>query len=164
MGAGKSYLGRNLATLLGFQFIDLDEYIESQSGKSISSIFKELGENAFRQIESDCLQSLALPNHSVVATGGGCPCFLGNLAWMNEHGVSVYFFAPASLLAKRLFPEKENRPLLAPLTKDNFEAFIDAKLAERATFYEQCHLKFKVPEFGQNGLEELADYLRKFFT
>ncbi len=164
MGAGKTYLGRTLAEQLGFQFIDLDELIEAKLGMAISLIFQDSGETAFREIEAECLRSLAGQHQIVVSTGGGCPCFLENMEWMNGHGITLYFYATPGLLTKRLSSEKEHRPLISDIPPHDLEQFIEAKLGERALFYEQSHLKFLVPELGTDGLEKLAEYLRRFFT
>ncbi len=164
MGAGKSYLGRHLAGLLGFAFIDLDEVIEAKMQMSVSEVFERFGEQAFRQMEAQCLRSLANQSKIVVATGGGAPCFQGNMLWMNEHGVTIFFNATAELLAERLQPEKAARPLLAGLPDDALRDFIAAKLAERMPFYEQCHLEFRVPAQGLEGVESLADFLKRFLS
>jgi shikimate kinase len=107
---------------------------------------------------------LAGQQQIVVSTGGGCPCFSGNMEWMNSHGITVYFFATPALLAERLVLEKEHRPLLADIPVQNIEGFIESKLGERTPFYEQGHLKFLVPQLGTEGLLGLGEYLRRFFT
>ncbi|MBI5914163.1 MAG: AAA family ATPase [Bacteroidetes bacterium] len=162
MGAGKSYLGQELARLLGFGFIDLDTLIEAEEGKPISAIFAEKGEAKFREIERENLISLAGFSKVVVATGGGAPCYSNNMAWMNGHGVTVYLHAPVAILASRLKNEKEKRPLLSSLTDEALHNFIEGKINERKQFYEQSHLSFEVPENGLEGLEMLANYLRRF--
>ena len=164
MGAGKSYLGKELAKLLGFSFVDLDELVEARMAMPVTEIFRQFGEPAFRQLEAECLRNLADKEQLVVATGGGAPCFFENMQWMNENGITVYFYAPTQLLAQRLSPEKANRPLLASLSDANFEAFVEAKLVERTPFYELSHLQFTVPTEGFQGIEVLANYLSRFFT
>jgi shikimate kinase len=163
MGAGKSYLGKELARLLGFAFADLDEVIEASAGMSVATIFEELGEAAFRELEAACLRGFSEQEQTVVATGGGTPCFHQNLDWMNEHGITVYFFANPNLLASRLEAEKDKRPLLARLRPGELEAFIERKLEERAIYYGMCHLQFQVPVLGFDGVDALAGYLRRFF-
>jgi shikimate kinase len=71
MGAGKTTSGEELAALLGWRFVDLDEAICRREGKSILEIFREGGEPAFRQLEREALISLTSVPKLVVATGGG---------------------------------------------------------------------------------------------
>ncbi|MED9996215.1 MAG: shikimate kinase, partial [Paludibacteraceae bacterium] len=74
MCAGKTTIGMALAQKLGYRFIDLDQYIEQQQGKSVSAIFAQNGEAYFRKLESQALTDMFLLNNVVVATGGGTPC------------------------------------------------------------------------------------------
>ena len=164
MGAGKSYLGKELAKLLGFGFVDLDELVEAQMEMPVTEIFRQFGEPAFRQLEAECLRSLGDKKQLVVATGGGAPCFFENMQWMNENGVTVHFYAPTKLLVQRLSSEKANRPLLAGLSDADLEAYVESKVAERSPFYELCHLQFTVPAEGFQGIEVLSNYLGRFFT
>lgn len=70
MGAGKTTIGQALANKYQCSFIDLDEYIETVTQKSIPQIFEEEGEAGFRQYEYQCLQQ-ALKTYDMIATGGG---------------------------------------------------------------------------------------------
>ena len=83
MGSGKSTYGAEAAAMLGLPFLDLDTEIERSAGMGISDIFREKGEAAFREMERDTLRALASRDSSVIATGGGTPCFHGNMDFMN---------------------------------------------------------------------------------
>lgn len=74
-GAGKTTVGKLLARELGLEFLDSDQVIETRLGKSVSDIFTEDGEPAFRQIEHDVIIELLDSSHTVLALGGGS---LGN--------------------------------------------------------------------------------------
>jgi len=89
MGSGKSFLGRRLANALQLPFLDLDDYLEEWSGRSIPRIFEESGEEAFRKLESEALRDTARLPSAVIACGGGTPCFGDNMAWMNAHGITT---------------------------------------------------------------------------
>jgi len=74
MGAGKSVCGRLLARRLGRCFVETDDIIVSRDGRSIPDIFRQDGEEAFRRLEGEVLDALALKSGDVIATGGGLPC------------------------------------------------------------------------------------------
>ena len=79
MGCGKSSLGKRLARRLNYRFVDLDEEIERQTGRSIAEIFSRDGENYFRQLEANILRQIEWSMPTVVATGGGTPCYFDNM-------------------------------------------------------------------------------------
>jgi shikimate kinase len=138
MGCGKSKLGKQLAKKLNHEFIDFDELIEEQSGKKISEIFKDDGQQAFRNIETEILKSIVECKETVVSTGGGTPCFFDNMRLMNESGITVYLRMPAGSLFHRLAESKANRPLIAGLTDLKLMDYIIETLGEREHFYMQA--------------------------
>jgi shikimate kinase len=148
MGSGKSHEGDLLASHMGLPFIDLDHWIEEQQGKTISALFKTEGENSFRNIEAFALQEAtqqlqsqaSSPHDSsrfvgIISTGGGTPCFGGNMDWMNANGVTVWLNLPVEVLVERLSKEKSKRPLIAELNDDELHEYIQMKLEERCPFY-----------------------------
>jgi shikimate kinase len=84
MGSGKTTLGKQLAKKLNLQFVDMDLFIENRYHKSISEIFKEKGEDGFREIERRTLQEIAGFENVIISTGGGLPCFFDNMDLMNK--------------------------------------------------------------------------------
>jgi len=72
MGAGKSTVGRILAEKTGYRYCDADKFIETQAGTTITQIFAEHGEQYFRDLESESMESLSTKERQVIATGGGC--------------------------------------------------------------------------------------------
>ena len=143
MGSGKTTLGRQLAQQLGYTFVDLDTYIEQREKKSIASIFAEHGENAFREMERAALEAVVQEfENSVVATGGGAPCFLDNISYMNQHGETIFLAVPPEELSRRLMATDLNlRPLLAGKTEQEINSFITKTLAHRVWFYQQAKHK-----------------------
>ncbi len=135
MGCGKTYWGRLLAEKLSIPFLDLDDWITTNYGASIAHIFAEKGESGFRVLERDALRSLSELPKSIVATGGGTPCFFDNMDWMNSIGTTIYLKTAPALLVERLRHEKEFRPLIADLEDLDLQDFIIDKLAEREHFY-----------------------------
>jgi shikimate kinase len=150
MGCGKTTLGRKLAARLGYEFMDLDHILEAQAGMSIAEYFSTHGEDAFRKLESEVLKQTKYPEHAVVSTGGGLPCFFDNMQWINAHGRSVYIQLSPKTLADRLEHEKVTRPLLRDKHGDALIAFIGDKLTEREPFYKQATII-------ANGLSLTAD-------
>jgi len=128
MGCGKTTLGRKLANRLGYDFMDLDHILEAKEGMTIAEYFAKHGEDAFRRLESEVLKHTRYPEHAVVSTGGGLPCFFDNIGWMNAHGKTIYIKLSPKTLADRLEKEKEERPLLRQHHGEALVAFIADKL------------------------------------
>jgi len=111
MGSGKTTVGRRLALKLGVQFIDLDHEIERQRGVKISEIFKSAGEEAFRYLETECLEELLRSGReAVVATGGGLPLKAYNRELMKASGTIVHLAASFETIRTRLEGDA-SRPL-----------------------------------------------------
>lgn len=114
MGSGKSSVGRRLADLLSFPFIDLDAEIEIRAGMSITAIFSAYGEPAFRKMEYETLSSvLAVGQDMVIATGGGTPVNPESAGMLRERTVCVYLSASENQLSEILSVlDNSNRPML----------------------------------------------------
>jgi shikimate kinase len=78
MGSGKTTVGRKLARLIGYRFVDMDREIARAAGRSIARIFREEGEAGFRRREAELLRSLARDRNVCVSTGGGVVCLERN--------------------------------------------------------------------------------------
>ncbi|MFV0345358.1 MAG: shikimate kinase [Bacteroidales bacterium] len=156
MGSGKTTLGLGLAKALGFEFVDLDKFIENRNFKSVPQIFEQYGEDGFRDRERKALEEVCEFNNVVVATGGGAPCFKGNMELMNSKGLSIFLDIPLPELTKRLSKSKSSRPLIRGLDKDELLHYIENKLTERRPFYEQSKI---VVEGSNITVEELVGIL-----
>lgn len=154
MGCGKSHIGKQLAHSLGWDFLDMDDFLEANEGMSISQIFAEGGESLFRELERNYLQATYDFENTVIATGGGAPCFFDNVDWMNNHGSTIYLKTPVSILVDRLKSETNHRPLLAGKTDSQLKDFISMKLEERSSFYQQARYVFEY-KTGKENADEL---------
>lgn len=112
MGTGKSSVGRRLAGMLERPFVDMDEVIEKRAGKSISRIFSEEGESAFRAMERNLVRELAKRHGVVIAAGGGVILNPDNMADFARSGLVVCLSASREELIRRL-KSSTDRPLLA---------------------------------------------------
>lgn len=111
MGAGKSSIGRRLASRLGIPFVDADTEIESAAGMSIPEIFQKHGEPYFRAGEARVIQRLLEGGPSVLATGGGAVMDPHTRELIGEKGISVWLNADIDVLLKRT-KRRSDRPLV----------------------------------------------------
>lgn len=141
MGSGKSTIGKLLAEQLQADFKDLDTYIENALHTNITAIFKDKGEVYFRKLEHNFLvEVLENEGHLVLATGGGTPCYSGNMHSMLERSDAViYLKMSIQQLIERLFKEKEQRPMIAHLDDAELPEFIGKHLFERSHYYSMAH-------------------------
>jgi shikimate kinase len=157
MGSGKTTLGKKVAKRLGVPFIDSDAEIEKNEKASVSEIFETRGQDAFRNLESEYLNQLNTVESFVLSTGGGLPCFNGNMDKLNELGVTIYLERPAKELQQRLLHAKEVRPLLLNKTEDELLSFIELNLKIRSEYYEQAQFKLKRDEQEVKDVIELIN-------
>jgi shikimate kinase len=146
MGSGKSSVGKKLSTILNYDFVDFDTYIEEKAGMTISDIFKTKGEVFFRKQESAYLKEVIKKKHTIIALGGGTPCYGNNLNVLKTENAFKLIYLKSSIqnLTERLFDEKSSRPLISHLnTKEELLEFIGKHLFERAPVYEQSDLTIK---------------------
>jgi len=111
MGAGKSSIGRRLATRLGIGFVDADVEIEKAAGMSITDIFATHGEPDFRAGEARVIARLLDGGPQVLATGGGAFMNPDTRAVIASKGVSVWLKAEFDVLMRRI-KRRHDRPLL----------------------------------------------------
>jgi shikimate kinase len=112
MGVGKSSVGRRLAHALGLPFRDADAEVEAAAGRSISEIFAELGEPAFRDGERRVIARLLDGPPHVLATGGGAFMNPETRALIKSKAISIWLKADLEILARRV-GRKDTRPLIA---------------------------------------------------
>ena len=132
MGSGKSTVGRIVAQMIGFQFIDTDGLIVETAGKTIPEIFADEGEVGFRIRESSALRSLLGKRGCVIATGGGIVTQPRNLPLLRHLGYVVWLDADPERLARRT-ALSTNRPLL--VGEESPKGKLERLLGERKPAY-----------------------------
>ncbi len=133
MGAGKSSIGRRLASRLGLPFVDADAEIEAAAGMSIQEIFATQGEPYFRAGEARVIARLLDGRAKVLATGGGAFMNADTRAVVRARGISIWLKADFEVLLRRLKRRStSDRPLL---NTDKPAETLERLVAERYPIY-----------------------------
>lgn len=135
MGSGKTTIGKNLAKRKNYTFVDTDELIEQQQQRSINEIFAAVGEQAFRDMETELLRQLIAERgeHMVISTGGGMPLRAENRQLLSHLGKVVFLKASPRTIYDRIRGDT-TRPLLQCA---NPMGRIEEMIAARTPLYEE---------------------------
>ena len=136
MGAGKTAVGRRLASRLVLPFVDADQEIETAAGCSIESIFDRYGEHAFRDVERRVFERLLQDRVQVISAGGGAFVQPETRALIRAQAVSLWLRADVNLLLART-SRRANRPLLK---RGDPRAILTRLKAERDPLYAEADL------------------------
>lgn len=147
MGAGKTSIGRRLATRLGVPFVDADAEIEAAAGESIADIFARHGEQSFRDGERRVIARLLERPAHVLATGGGAFMDAETRERIITVGTSVWLRATIETLVRRLEKNRTQRPLLA---QGDLRERVQQLMDERYPTYAQADIVIDTGE----GLHE----------
>lgn len=160
MASGKTTFGRALARRLGWDFIDLDEQIEVEQGRSIPELMRSVGEPAFRAMESAALKKTSARRKVIVACGGGTPCFGGNMEFMTLHGHTLWLVASPEKMAERIELQAGSRPLAAGKSGPELLAFVKSHLLARQQFY--CQAEWRLNSDSLETAEEIERTIDNF--
>ncbi|HEU5376846.1 MAG TPA: 3-dehydroquinate synthase [Ktedonobacteraceae bacterium] len=140
-GSGKSTVGRLVAALLGWDFIDTDEIIATRTGLPTGQVLTDYGEERFREMESEALRGTAGRERFVVSTGGGCVTAEANRVFLREQGLNIYLQTSVETAWQRIQGQlhtkgrQVERPLVTGV--DGLQRLRDL-LAARQAWYEQA--------------------------
>lgn len=108
-GSGKTSIGKRTARMLGYTFMDMDDYVEKLAGQSIPALFEQ-GESVFRDWETEACRALAKTQHTVIACGGGVVMRPENLEILKQSGTVYFLDRPVESIAEDI--RLSTRPLL----------------------------------------------------
>ncbi len=150
MATGKSTVGRSLAKRLSFMTVDTDDIIEEKAGKTISEIFAEEGEEAFRDLESEVSREVSKLSGYVIITGGGIVLREKNMLALSKAGPVFCLTANPEVILQRV-QGTGHRPLLQandPLAR------IRSLLEARTPFYARADYLIDTSEMAVEEVEE----------
>lgn len=154
MAAGKSKVGRLLAQKVGHSFVDTDDMIQERVGLTISEIFSQHGEEAFRELEYECVCEVADFKNFIIALGGGAIIQERIRETIRKStGLLVYLEVDSETVLERI-RGKKTRPLLAGLTYHQMREKIEIMLSQRAPFYAAADVT--VPSMRMRSAAEVA--------
>jgi len=148
MGSGKSSVGDKLARRMGtYKFLDTDDIIEKATSMSIPELFAlEEGEDGFRTVESQVLDTVHSYVRCVVSTGGGMVCVNQNWGKL-QTGIVIWLDVSPTLIYDRLKNSKTDRPLLQ--TDDPLKT-LETLLEERQSKYSQADFRVEITDASMN--------------
>ena len=149
MASGKSKTGPKLAELLKYKFIDVDNLVEKVAKQSIELIFKEEGEETFRQLETQCLQEIIKLPSTIVSTGGGVILKKENWGILRQ-GIIVWLDINQEVALERLKAQNNTRPLL--IGRDLQKQYINI-FNKRKELYSQADIRIQVQN---QSIEEIS--------
>ena len=153
MGSGKSTIGHVLEQLYSVDFADTDHYIEEKQQRKISDIFAKEGEDYFRDLESNTIQSIEA---KIISTGGGIIERQENISIMKGRGKVVYLSASFEEISRRLEGDASR-----PLWKQDRNARI-ALFERRVPIYEAA-ADYIVHTEGKTA-EQIANLINDYIS
>jgi shikimate kinase len=133
MGSGKTSSGQELARLLKFDFLDLDQLIQNEAGLSVFEIFKEYGEAGFREREKAQIARIQTLRKTVLATGGGSWLDPAIRKSLTENSWTIWLKVSVDQSWRRVSPHLSQRPLLSQ-SADPFLEIMNKMSARSETY------------------------------
>jgi len=147
-GIGKSYAISQFENQSKIECIDLDTSIESSYHLTVPQIIHDKGIEFFRLYEAITLRKLnKLTNTTLVACGGGTPCFHDNISWINRSGISIYLHGSPEYLLQNYTQHQIKRPLS---NDKDLDQYISKLYHYRIEYYQQAHFTIDVEKNSDN--------------
>lgn len=156
MGSGKTTIGKRLSRALQMPLYDSDAFVEQKAGKSISDIFAQEGEEAFRKLETACIKELSQMEGIIIATGGGVVMRPENVEYLKKTGVIVYLNPSLRRLIRNLLTD-HSRPLLEGGNKVQKIKILRAK--RHGTYQKVCDV-----EIQKDKLRDSTQAILEFYA
>lgn len=154
MASGKTEIGKQLARMTGFQFVDTDALVEAEAGCTVNEIFARWGESKFRDMETIAVKRAADMHNAVIATGGGAVLRQENIETLRRTGVIVNLDISDAVLLERMKQASHTRPLM----REN-AAVVLKRLHDRKPYYDCCDEQMMVS--NEKKPDEYAEEILK---
>ena len=153
--SGKTSVGKRVASILKWQFIDSDAVIEERTGQSIEEIVETDGWSAFRKEEEKVIKRLATLDKTVLATGGGVILNPVNRELLIKHGILIWLKADIATIKNRMSQDSKTDTQRPGLTNLGSMEEIEAVLLERTPYYQ--YAAHYVIDTSEKSVYEIAD-------
>jgi shikimate kinase len=157
-GTGKTTVGKILAQRLGKEFIDADEYLEQKEKRTIKDIFKEGGEDLFREVEAKIIEELCLLDNKVIATGGGAILREENIRNLKRNGILILLETDVDTVYKRIYADTQTQQRRPNLTNRDSYQEIEYLLEYRRPLYD------RIADFVINTTSTSVDSINKIIA
>lgn len=132
-GAGKSYIGKQVAEALGLTFVDVDRQLEELAGKALPRIIEELGEDGFSRVETAATEKACEGDNLLISTGGSIVYSESAMETLREFTRVIYLRVSKQTLLKRITHDRDRETRIIGLKQKTLEQLID----ERMPLYEE---------------------------
>ena len=153
MGSGKTAVGKSIANMLNYKFIDTDKQIEKITKKSIKEIFNEDGEKFFRNLEEKIITSFLNEKNIIISLGGGSIINKNIRKLIKKNSYNIYLHVKIDILIKRL-QNSNNRPLIV---NTDLNTTLNELFEKRKKFYQKADLILS----NENGLNKTVKKIIK---
>jgi shikimate kinase len=161
MGTGKSTVGKLLAQNLSWDFLDLDDVLVEKCQMPIADFFATQGEEAFRTLERMALlEVLQSKRNLILSLGGGTPCYLDNMDYIQQYSQSIWITSTALDMLERLKKQPQKRPLLHNIPSEQWLDFIEKKMLDRQKHYQKADFCVQNNASKQDLVTEILEKLK----